>query len=92
MGSEMCIRDRNTWPLGISNKAGKGIRTLDIQLGKLTLYQLSYARVSAVSLSIQLSAFMHPCTNRALRQGQACRRNTRAYRHFDHFKQFLELP
>gem|GEM_PF-2769509 len=25
-------------------KAGKGTRTLDIQLGKLTLYQLSYAR------------------------------------------------
>ena len=27
-----------------TQKAGKGIRTLDIQLGKLTLYQLSYAR------------------------------------------------
>ena len=38
------IRAINKWPLGISNKAGKGIRTLDIQLGKLTLYQLSYAR------------------------------------------------
>ena len=25
-------------------KAGEGIRTLDIQLGKLSLYQLSYAR------------------------------------------------
>ncbi len=25
-------------------KAGEGTRTLDIQLGKLTLYQLSYAR------------------------------------------------
>ena len=25
-------------------EAGKGTRTLDIQLGKLTLYQLSYAR------------------------------------------------
>ena len=25
-------------------KAGEGIRTLDIQLGRLTLYQLSYAR------------------------------------------------
>jgi hypothetical protein len=24
--------------------AGKGIRTLDIQLGRLTLYQLSYSR------------------------------------------------
>ena len=35
-----------TPPPAISTKAkaGKGIRTLDIQLGKLTLYQLSYAR------------------------------------------------
>ena len=31
-------------------KAGKGIRTLDIQLGKLTLYQLSYARNGRVAL------------------------------------------
>jgi hypothetical protein len=30
-------------PIGQA-KAGEGIRTLDIQLGKLTLYQLSYAR------------------------------------------------
>ena len=29
---------------GEFTKADKGIRTLDIQLGKLTLYQLSYAR------------------------------------------------
>ena len=27
-----------------SIKAGEGTRTLDIQLGKLTLYQLSYTR------------------------------------------------
>ena len=27
-------------------KAGEGIRTLDIQLGKLTLYQLSYTRIN----------------------------------------------
>ena len=33
-----------TPPPSIPTKAGKGIRTLDIQLGKLTLYQLSYAR------------------------------------------------
>ena len=26
--------------------AGKGVRTLDLQLGKLSLYQLSYARLS----------------------------------------------
>jgi hypothetical protein len=30
---------------GEFTKADKGIRTLDIQLGKLTLYQLSYARM-----------------------------------------------
>jgi hypothetical protein len=30
-------------PIG-PERAGEGIRTLDIQLGKLTLYQLSYAR------------------------------------------------
>jgi hypothetical protein len=28
-----------------SNQAGDGTRTRDIQLGKLTLYQLSYTRV-----------------------------------------------
>ncbi len=30
--------------------AGNGIRTRDFQLGKLTLYQLSYARISFVIL------------------------------------------
>ena len=29
---------------GEKRKAGEGTRTLDIQLGKLALYQLSYAR------------------------------------------------
>ena len=29
-----------------TQKADKGIRTLDIQLGKLTLYQLSYVRAA----------------------------------------------
>lgn len=28
----------------VSNRAGDGVRTHDIQLGKLALYQLSYAR------------------------------------------------
>ena len=32
---------------GEFTKAGKGIRTRDIQLGKLTLYQLSYTREGA---------------------------------------------
>jgi hypothetical protein len=31
------------------NGAGEGTRTLDIQLGKLTLYQLSYARLDALA-------------------------------------------
>ncbi|MEY4822135.1 MAG: hypothetical protein RLY72_1787, partial [Planctomycetota bacterium] len=38
-------RDGRKIICGPEQKAGKGIRTLDIQLGKLTLYQLSYARV-----------------------------------------------
>ena len=32
----------------VATKAGKGTRTLDIQLGKLTLYQLSYAREQVI--------------------------------------------
>ena len=45
--------------ISTKTKAGKGIRTLDIQLGKLTLYQLSYARITVVSLSIQPDASLH---------------------------------
>ena len=48
-----------TPPPTIPTKAGKGIRTLDIQLGKLTLYQLSYARITVGSLSIQPDASLH---------------------------------
>jgi hypothetical protein len=29
---------------GWGNKAGEGVRTLDIDVGNVTLYQLSYAR------------------------------------------------
>src|SRR5262249_29627172 len=36
---------------GSCARAGEGIRTLDIQLGKLTLYQLSYTRRAEVILS-----------------------------------------
>ena len=35
---------RNSAPAKELHGAGEGTRTLDIQLGKLTLYQLSYAR------------------------------------------------
>ena len=43
----MALNQATTTPppaISTKTKAGKGIRTLDIQLGKLTLYQLSYAR------------------------------------------------
>ena len=43
----MALNQATTTPppaISTKAKAGKGIRTLDIQLGKLTLYQLSYAR------------------------------------------------
>ena len=48
-GFEPVIRVLQTraLPLGYAagqKKAGNGIRTRDIQLGKLTLYQLSYSR------------------------------------------------
>jgi hypothetical protein len=42
----------------LSPKAGEEVRTLDIQLGKLTLYQLSYARVNIMLIrSPQPSSF-----------------------------------
>ena len=37
-------------PISLSG-AAKGTRTLDIQLGKLTLYQLSYGRLVALGWS-----------------------------------------
>lgn len=37
------MRRRSDGQIG-QKKAGEGTRTLDIQLGKLALYQLSYAR------------------------------------------------
>ena len=50
IGQKICPReeadDLSCFPrdLGKKRKAGEGTRTLDIQLGKLALYQLSYAR------------------------------------------------
>jgi hypothetical protein len=32
----------------VRDGAGNGIRTRDIQLGRLTLYQLSYSRVASI--------------------------------------------
>ena len=37
---------RRKWQTVLVKKAGEGTRTLDIQLGKLALYQLSYARTA----------------------------------------------
>ena len=38
-------KKKGTWLEGqVPLKAGEGARTLDIQLGRLTLYQLSYTR------------------------------------------------
>ena len=36
----------------VTSKAGEGTRTVDIQLGKLALYQLSYARTGRVLAGI----------------------------------------
>ena len=58
-GTVACSTFTTTPPPTIPTKAGKGIRTLDIQLGKLTLYQLSYARITVDSLSIQPDASLH---------------------------------
>jgi hypothetical protein len=38
-------RSGHGWHCGREYRAGEGTRTLDIQLGKLALYQLSYARI-----------------------------------------------
>ena len=43
------IPDANPAP-GIASGAAEGTRTLDIQLGKLTLYQLSYSRSRGAEL------------------------------------------
>ncbi len=40
------------WPESHGEGAGEGTRTLDIQLGKLTLYQLSYTRTGLQSKRI----------------------------------------
>ena len=41
-----------TIPLAIRRRGGKGIRTPDIQLAKLALYQLSYAPDEEFGMSI----------------------------------------
>ena len=61
------------------NGAGKGTRTLDPDLGKVVLYQLSYSRVEPAILRLHstLSTTFFSC---ALRLGQAAR----AYSYPDH--------
>ena len=39
------------------NGAGKESRTLDLNLGKVALYQLSYSRIQALNYSVNFSAF-----------------------------------
>ena len=41
---------RRTFNVTYVFKAGEGTRTLDMQLGRLPLYQLSYARVATIVL------------------------------------------
>lgn len=55
---------KNCSPAGGKRKAGEGTRTLDIQLGKLALYQLSYAR----TCRLQPEA----CGRRILRAAAGC--------------------
>ena len=44
ISSLVCSKDIYQDIIEIINGAGEGIRTLDIHLGKVVLYQLSYAR------------------------------------------------
>ena len=46
---------RDALPLSYARVAGDEIRTRDIQLGKLTLYQLSYSRVVAPNIGCQVT-------------------------------------
>src|SRR4051812_46657249 len=59
--------------------AGKGTRTLDPDLGKVVLYQLSYSRVEPAILRLH-STLSTPFFSCALRLGQAAR----AYSKPDH--------
>ena len=59
MNRRIAVLQTAALPLGYCaiKKAGEGSRTLDLQLGKLSLYQLSYSRVflkpsRALSISI----------------------------------------
>ena len=38
------------WGLAMKTGAGKGARTLDLNLGKVALYQLSYSRDNSLKL------------------------------------------
>ena len=73
--------------------AGEGIRTLDIQLGRLSLYQLSYSRAQATSgdddVARRPTTMIHARSNteHATRRCNLCSgRDTRALRH-DHARE-----
>jgi hypothetical protein len=55
----------------VTRKAGEGIRTLDIQLGKLTLCQLSYARTALRHLEYSRSPRHRQLADCQLRQSNA---------------------
>jgi hypothetical protein len=67
---------------GQTRKAGEGTRTLDIQLGKLALYQLSYAR-GCLECSSRGPAYEGPGAGWARRLGmEAARRGAGRAAHF----------
>src|SRR5690348_4220759 len=69
----------NTHVTRISSRrdgAGDGIRTRDINLGKVALYQLSYSRVATASLRSRLGNRI--LLSRAKRETVKCRPPTRA--------------
>ena len=51
------LKDMNNLRIYTEKRAGEGVRTLNIQLGRLTLCQLSYAREGDLSLSLKTPRF-----------------------------------
>jgi hypothetical protein len=60
---EGCQKDLS---LRLVNGAGNGTRTRDIKLGKLALYQLSYARANTSRLTESSRPLERPSSNFAL--------------------------
>ncbi len=60
MESKAGIGSQESCGISAKKKAGDGIRTHDIQLGKLTLYQLSYTRIAALIVARPPPPGKHP--------------------------------